>query len=275
MALVWLFKMIRVFIIIFLFIAFITLAKIYLQPFQISDDLAIESSYKKRLEVNPKDTFFPSLIRYTSESAKLLNSVKEKDLLGFRCSDSFIRTNQGVYILENVKTSKKDKKRLKNQPFIEFMRNKEKQMPKGKRILTARVCEMENKTMLIFYSIGIYNSKSADNTPIFQTILNSVYNDAFVQIIPRLPSLRLGFSGQAKNILIRSRTFTIARSNGHLRCDEPFQLGTNNLLYVLCDEQQSKSANYFIYEVNLNTGITRLLRRCVNNFIDKLKTVCN
>ena len=80
MALVWLFKMIRVFIIIFLFIAFITLAKIYLQPFQISDDLAIESSYKKRLEVNPKDTFFPSLIRYTSESAKLLNSVKEKDL---------------------------------------------------------------------------------------------------------------------------------------------------------------------------------------------------
>jgi len=255
-------KMIRILIIIFLLIAFITLAKIYLQPFQISDDMAIESSYKKRLEVNPQDTFFPSLIRYTSESAKLLNSVKEKDLLGFRCSDSFIRTNQGVYILENVKTSQKDKKRLKNQPFIEFMRDKEKQMSKGKRILTARICEMENKTMLIIYSIGVYDNKSADNTPIFQTIINSVYNDAFIQIIP-------------KNILMRSRTFTIARSNGHLRCDESFQIATNNLLYVLCDEQQSKSANYFIYEVDLNTGATKILRRCANNFIDKLKTTCN
>ena len=268
--------MIRIIVIAFLLLAFIALAKTYyLQPFQISTDMAIQPSYKKRLEVNPQDTFFPSLTRYTSESAKLLNSVKEKDLLGFRCSDSFIRTNQGVYLLENVKTSQKDKKRLINQPFLEFMRAKESKLPKGKKILTTRICEMENKTMLIFYSIGIYNSKSADNTPIFQTILNSVYNDAFVQIIPRLPSLRLGFSGQAKNILIRSRTFTIARSTGHLRCDEPFQLTSNNLLSVLCGEQQPKSANYFIYEVDLNRGTGKILRSCLNNFAGKLKTVCN
>ncbi len=224
--------------------------------------MAIESSYKKRAVVNPKDTFFPSLIRYTSESAKLLNSTKDKDLLGFRCSDSFIRTNQGVYILEKVKTSNKDKRRLKNQAFIEFMRNKEKNLPKGKKILTARICEMEDNTLLIFYSIGMYDAKAADNTPIFQTIFNSVYNDAFIQIFP-------------KGKFIGSRSFTIARSNAHLRCDEPFQLDTNNLLYILCDEQQYRSANYFIYEMDIKTGISRVLRRCINNFINKLKTVCN
>ena len=255
--------MIRIIVIAFLLLAFIALAKTYyLQPFQISTDMAIQPSYKKRLEVNPQDTFFPSLTRYTSESAKLLNSVKERDLLGFRCSDSFIRTNQGVYLLENVKTSQKDKKRLINQPFLEFMRAKESKLPKGKKILTTRICEMENKTLLIVYSIGVYDNKSADNTPIFQTIINSVHNDAIIQIIP-------------KNRLIRSRTFAIARSTGHLRCDEPFQLTSNNLLSVLCGEQQPKSANYFIYEVDLNRGTGKILRSCLNNFAGKLKTVCN
>ena len=254
--------MIRVFIIIFLLLAFITLAKTYLQPFQLSDDMAIESNYKKRAKVNPNDTFFPSLVRYASESAKFLDSMKDNDLLGFRCSDSFIRTDQGVYILEKVKTNNRDKKRIKNEAFIEFMRNKERELPKGKKILTARICELENKTMLIFYSIGVYDSKTADNSSIVQTIFNSVYNDAFVQVFP-------------KGKFIGSRTFSIARSNAHLRCDEPFQLSANNQLYILCDEEQYRLSNYFIYEVDLNTGDTRLLNRCINNFINMLKTVCN
>src|SRR3989338_2245694 len=136
--------MIRIIVIIFILIAFIAVAKTNFQPFQITDDMAFEPSYKKRLELNPKDAFFPSLIRYTTESAKLLESVKDKYLLGFRCGDSFIRTSQGVYILENLKTDKKDKRRIKNQAFIEFMRNKEKDLPKGKKILTGKICEIED-----------------------------------------------------------------------------------------------------------------------------------
>jgi len=224
--------------------------------------MAIESSYKKRLTVNSKDIFFPSLIRYSQKSRRLLSRIKDKDLIGFRCSDSFIRTNQGVYILEHAKTSQKDKRRIKNQAFIEFMRNKEKELPQGKKILTARICETQNKTILIFYSIGVYDTKVADTTPIVQTIFNSINNDALVQVIPY-------------TFFLKSPTFTIDRSNGHLRCDEPFQITAKNLLYILCDDQQLKSANYLIYEIDLKRNTTKVLGRCENNFANELKTVCN
>ncbi len=254
--------MIRLIIILFLITIFIAIAKTKLQPFPISDDLAFESNFKKRAIVNTNDTFFPSLIRYSSESAKLLSLSKENDLQEFRCSDSFIRTNQGVYILESVKTSQKDKKRVKNESFIEFMRNKEKNLPKGKKILTARICQTKNKTLFILYSIGMYDSKSADNTPIYQTILNSTFNDAFIQIFPNAN-------------LIGSRIFNLDRSNSHLRCDEPFRVDINNLLYVLCSEESAKSANYQIYAVDLNTGRRKLIGKCLNNFSEKLLTICS
>lgn len=248
-------------IIIVLFSCFFIL-QTYFRPFQFTEDMGVEVNYKKRVAVNSRDLFFPSLIRYKSGMVKFLNSQKDDDLIGFRCSDSFLRTNQGIYILENLKTNTKDKRRVKNQAFLEFMLKKEKDLPKGKKILTVKLCETENKTLLIFYSLGSYESKSADNTPITQTLFNSVNNEAFLQIVT------------AGNFLL-SDTFTITRSAGYLRCDKPFQLGAGSLLYLLCDEQLSKSASYFIYELNLNTGKNRILGSCLNNFAAELKTDCH
>ena len=234
----------------------------YFQPFQLTEDMGVEANYKKRLTVKPRDIFFPSLVRYSSGVLNYLNSQKDNNLTGFRCSDRFLRTNQGVYLLENLKTKTKDKRRVKNQAFLEFMLKKEKNLPQGKKILTVRLCESENKTRLIFYSIGSYDSKSADNTPVSQTLYHSVDNEAILQLIP-------------KGIFPLSGSFTITRSDGYLRCDEPFQLGTDNRLYLLCDEQLAKSANYSVRELNLGTGKSRVLGKCLNDFTEELVTDCD
>lgn len=231
-------------------------------PFSITNDIVFESDFKKRSDVKPNHNIFTSLVRYSSESARLLNSVNKANLIGFRCSDNLIRTDQGVYILRNVKTDQNQKRRITNTNLVEFMRNKEKSITSGKKILTARICELEDKTLLIFYSTGVYDIKSAESSPIYQTIYNSDHNDAYIQIF-------------SQERIFGSRTYTIAKSQGHLICDDPFQITTTGILYLLCDEELEKSSNHFIYEMDLNIGSSKLFKKCLNNFVDTLKIKCD
>lgn len=255
-------KSVFLLLIILLTTVFIFISYLNRSPFQITEDMVMESGYTKRRLVNPIDSVFTSIIRYDTVSARILNSTMDRNLVEIRCSDELIRTDQGVYVLKTIKTSQKGKKRIKNEEFIEFMRNKEKNLTEGKKILSVRVCETADKSIYVFYSVGFYDIKNADNSPILQTIYNSVNNDAYIQMFSRWGNLG-------------NRLFTIAKSNTHLLCNEPFQLTTNNRLYVLCNEELYKHSNHFIYEINLNSGSAKVVGKCLNDYSGKLKTVCD
>lgn len=175
--------------------------------------MAVPSSYTKRGEVTEKNIYSQAR-KYTEETKKILASTKEDELLGFACSDNFIRTTQGVYLLENIKTEKRAKKRIKNTEFIEYMRNKERILPKGTKILSGKICEMENKTIILMYSIGAYDTQSMDSARPNQAILYSYNNTAFVEVL-------------AESFFSTEQQFILARSKNHIRCDQPFQINRN------------------------------------------------
>ncbi|GEM_PF-4861117 len=232
------------------------------QPFQLSDDMVTVKNYNKKLLVNEKDVYYGSTL-YTQKTKQLLADTNKETLIGIRCSDSFLRNDQGVYILENMKANFKNTRRLKNKEFIEFMRNKERELPKGKKILTARICETEDKTLLLFYSIGKYDIKTVNSTSIRKTILYSTKNNAFVQIIPKAP-------------FAPPQIFEIAQSEAHIRCDKPFQFNKTYHLTVLCTEEENWISTFFVNQINLQNGKTFILEKCVNTFKERLiHTDCN
>lgn len=229
--------------------------------FRISSDMAIAQNYIKRGNVPQKDSDF-GFTHYTKETEQLLGTTQDIDLSGFRCSDSFVRTDQGAYILENEKIKNGLTRRIKNDDFIEFMRKKEPDLPKGKKILTGKICETENKIKLIFYSIGMYDTKTVDNISIRKVIAYSNNNNAFVQKI-------------SENPLNTQQTFEITTSKAHIRCDQPFHISRNNILFILCEESGNWISNYLVYSVDLKDGSLSVLGKCMNSFKDKSQTICD
>ena len=242
--------------------ALATLFYFNLKPFTISPDMAFSNSYSKRNTLSDHDQVFTSLKRYSPQHLEILNSTKEEVLQDFRCSDEFIRTNQGVYILKNIKTSQKYKKTVQNSDFIEFMRNKETTMPQGKKILTVRICETKNEELLLFYSIGAYDSSNVDNSTIIQTVYSSTNNESYIQIFP---------AGR----LFGSQLIRLEKSANYLYCNEPFQITKNDTLSLLCSSEAGKKSSHFILEVNLNNGSKKLIGRCVNDYQADLQTYCD
>jgi len=254
--------MIRYLLLILSVILLILFYKINLPTFRASEDMAFQNQYLKKPLVSQNDDFFTSFIRYTDSSKKLLTSVNEESLIALRCSDNILRTNQGAYILKNAKTEKTYRRTIKNTDFIKFMRNKEYSLPHRKKILTVKICETDNNTVISFYSIGEYDSKNVDNNTILQTIHDSTNNEAFVEIISN------GFFPKAQ-------LFKIAQSKVHIICDEPFYLTKGKMLSILCNEEFSNLSSYLIYEVNLNTGNSKLLKKCSNKHGLKIQTICD
>ncbi len=251
----------------FLVLSLILLALVFLnyltkKPFAISKDMAFADSYLKKNVVSDHDQVFTTIKRYTPQHLSLLNSISPDELQNFRCSDEFIRTNQGIYILKNIKTSQKYKKIVKNSEFIEFMRDKEKNMPQGKKILTVRLCETKNNDLLIFYSIGKYDSSNVDNSTILQTVYSSIEDEAHLQIFPKGRSFG-------------SKSYLLEKSNNYLYCNEPFQITNNNALYILCSSEAYKKSSHFILDVDLNTGSKKNIGKCINDYREELKTTCN
>lgn len=231
------------------------------QPFQITEDLPIVKKYEKSAEVPQKDQL--NFIYYTNETKKLIEATSDSDLLDFRCSDSFIRTVQGAYVLENEKTEFGEKRRIKNLDFIEFMRNKEPTLSKDKRILSGRICELKDKTILLMYSIGAYNPKDAD----FQTprlvVLNSSNNSAFLQVISQKPFAKIG------------SVMEIRESKDHVRCDRLFQISRAGIVYMLCEEKGNFVSSFFIYRINLKLESFEVLKKCINRYEKGLKIFCS
>ncbi|OGK41962.1 hypothetical protein A3A74_04665 [Candidatus Roizmanbacteria bacterium RIFCSPLOWO2_01_FULL_35_13] len=254
--------MTRYLLITFIAVIFIFLYYLTQPPFVVSDDMAFEKNYKKRAIIDTKDDFFTSFTRYSKESKRFLDSFEDAELVAFRCSDNILRSIQGAYILKNAKTERFYRRTIKNNDFIAFMRNKEKTFPPGKKMLTSRVCETENKTILLFYTLGKYDSSNLDNNTILQTIHDSTENEAIVQIIPA-------------NFVFGTGLHNISRSRANLICDEPFHIGKNDLLYILCTEEFPKSSGYYISEINLNTGSSRILKKCLNLHGTEIKTTCD
>lgn len=221
--------------------------------------MAIPDNYIKRGVIPDKEGSY-KFTRYTQNLKKILEQ-KDSKLTEFRCSDSFIRTIQGVYILENIKTEKRAVRRIKNQKFENFMREKERRFESGMKILTGRICELSDKTVFLFYSTGSYDFKTADSTTARTVIVYSTNNTAYIDILD-------------KGFLSHSRTFNIAKSENHVRCDQVFQV-TEDKLYILCQEDKDFLVHYSSIEVNLNDGAVAVLENCTNGYKDKLETVCN
>lgn len=231
-------------------------------PFRVSSDMAFTENYQKKANISQNDDFFRSYTRYDESAKSYLNSMDDSKLREFRCSDNILRTNQGAYILKNAKTDQLYRRRIQNTDFINFMRKKEYSLPIGKKILTARICETEDKMVLLFYSIGSYDSANVDNNTILQTIHDSTNNETFLQIIP-------------SEIFTPSKHYRIAQSDAHVICEEPFQITKTNLLYLLCNEEISRKSNYFISELNLTKGDVRIINKCSNEFTGEIRTTCN
>jgi len=231
------------------------------QPFQISPDMGIPQRYEKRLGVAEKDQL--EFTYYTDQTRKVLQAINDSELLSFRCGDGIIRTSQGVYVLESEKTALGEKRRIQNQDFIEFMRNKEPKLPPGKRILAVRVCELKNNVILLFYTTGVYDSKDADTQTPRLVVLNSSNNEAFVQVIPQ------GFFARKDVMLV------IKESEEHTRCDIPFQVTRDYALYILCEEKQDFVSNYFVYRLDLKNGSLTILEKCINKFQKSIETFCD
>lgn len=229
-------------------------------PFKISEDMAISKSYEKRMQIPQNDQL--EFIYYTDRARKPIQKINDPELLGFRCGDGIIRTVQGAYVLESAKTALGEKRRIQNQDFIEFMRSKEPKLPPGKRILSARVCELKDNTILLFYTTGVYNSKDADTQTPRLVVLNSSNNQAFIQII-------------SIDLLRTNNIFEIRKSAEHTRCDRPFQITRDRALYILCEEKQDFVSSYFVYRLDLKNGSLAILEKCINKFQKGIETFCN
>lgn len=230
------------------------------QSFQISWDMAVQENYEKRAQVRQEDQL--EFTYYTDRTRKLMQKINDQELLAFRCGDGIIRTVQGAYVLESAKTDKGEKRRIQNDGFIEFMRSKEPELPLGKRILSARVCELEDNTILLFYTTGVYDSKDADTQTPRIVVLNSNDNWAFVQVI-------------RKGLFAKDAVLKIRKSAEHTRCDRPFQITRNYALYILCEEKQDFVSNYFVYRLDLKNGSLTILEKCTNKFQNGIETFCN
>lgn len=241
------------------------LASIFLRtnpplPFTLTPDMAAKEEFVKRENVMQKDQ--ANFLYYSDEAKKIIENVKESDLLGLRCTDSFIRTNQGAYILEHVKTDSLEKKRIKNFEFTEYMRNKEPGLPAGKKILSARICESEDKTLLMIYSIGKYNTNDTDALAPTQVILSSTENTVLIQII-------------SKSSQLNSSEKIFRESKNHLRCERVFQMTKNGIIYLLCEEKEDYLSTFDVYRIDLKTGRSELLKTCVNKFENEIEAVCD
>lgn len=215
--------------------------------------MAVPEIYEKRAKIPQKDQI--EFTYYTDRAKRLLQMINNSELLEFRCSDGIIRTAQGAYLLESAKTAHGEKRRIQNQDFIEFMRSKEPMLPPGKRILLARVCELEDNTIFLFYTIGVYDSKDADTKTPRLVMLNSRDNESFIQIIP-------------------GGIFKIKESAAHTRCDKPFQLTRARMLYTLCQEKQDLVSSFYVYQINLKDESSDILETCINKYDNGLKTSC-
>lgn len=232
------------------------------RPFGLTADMGLSESFMKRYSVLPNHSIFTSIIKYSSASADLLANIPNDSLQGLRCSDQFIRTDQGMYILKHIKTQERQKRRVTNKEFIEYMRSKEPNLPVGKKTLTVRVCEAENRTLFILYSIGVYDKKMADNASLHQVIYSSQKNETFIDVF------QPGLLGSKK-------TFRIESTRYHEVCNEVFQLGTDNTLYLLCSEESPAESTHRLYVLDLNTGNKSLVGACVNGYPPNIGSVCN
>lgn len=227
-------------------------------PFQITNDMA-PREYEKRAQVQETEQL--SFVHYTQKTKDLLSQVADSKLEPFRCSDGIIRTPQGVYVLETEKTPLEHLRRIQNKNFIGFMRGKESSLPAGMKILSARVCEFSDKTILVIYSIGSYESAEADTLTAELVVLTSSDNKAYVEVI------KGGFFSKETVLKIRE-------SAEHTRCDNLFQATTDNTLYILCDERKDFISTYFVYKLNLGNGSYEILEECINEFQNGVKASC-
>jgi hypothetical protein len=221
--------------------------------------MAISPNYTKSAKISDKDPSY-GVTHYTDKTKNILGRADKNALLDFSCSDSFYRNIQGVYIFDNLRTDQMHVKRIKNDEFIEFMREKERSLPRGKKVLAGRVCELSDKTVLLFYSIGAYDTKLADSTTTRKAIAYSTDNSAFLEILP-------------KGLLNFNRNIEIGNSQNYFNCTQPFQL-TKQKLFVLCEEEKEWESNYVVLEVNLTNGKITVVEKCINRHRDKLETKC-
>ena len=245
-----------------LFVLFKHTSALSAPPFALSEDLAMETQYKKRAAISQINKSYGST-QFAQKTNKLLTETKDQGLSEFRCTDSFMRNDQGVYIFENIRVNNKLMQRIKNDDFIEFMRSKEPNLPRGTKTLTGRICELKDQTLLLFYSIGQYDANPADaSISIRKLIAGSTNNKAYLDVFP-------------KNRFYAKKSFEIASSVAHVRCDQSFYIKRNSLL-VLCEEEIELNSNYFVFDISLKNGSTKLVEHCSNKFGgEKTLTTCN
>ncbi len=232
------------------------------RPFSITPDMGVSEDYIARHSVDVRHPIFLSVIKYTSESAKILTDVKESDLLRIRCSDQLVRTDQGVYILKHLKTQARQKRRVTNNQFIEYMRKKEPYLSPGKKVLTVRACENNVGLMFMLYSIGEYDKNIANKSSIHQVIYNSKNNEAYVEVF-------------RSGIFAKNNLYKIEASKNHLVCNEIFQMRKYDVLSILCSEESEAASVHKLYDLNMNDGSKMLVAKCKNGYPPNIGTVCN
>lgn len=240
---------------------FLSIANRPYQPFDITDDFSIPENYVKSADI-PKVEVGYNFTQYTDKAKGALSKITEASLLGFSCGDRLIRTDQGVYIFEYLKTPEGHIRRIKNKEFIEFMREKEKHLPRGKKVLTAKICELTNGNILLFYSIGRYSIELADSLTTRSAIAYSDSNESFVELLP-------------KGALSAHKIVKIGDSTDHLTCDTLFQLSKGYELFLICQEDQDFQVNFSVVKIDLRNGRTSSLERCSNKYEKKLETLCS
>lgn len=230
------------------------------KPFEVTSDMAL-SNLTKKFDIQDKDSSY-GFVKYNDKIKKLLDNIPDDKLTPVACSDSFYRNVQGVYIFDNLRVGQVHFVRIKNEEFLEFMREKEGTFIGGKKILTGRICELADKTILLFYSVGIYDLELADTTTVRRAIAYSEDNTAYIDIIPR------------KSLLMK-RTLKIAESENNIHCHSIFQLTNGRELFLLCEESKEWHSNYFVKKISLKNGKAQVLGSCLNEHRDKLKTICD
>ena len=229
--------------------------------FDINQGMAISESYIKKMDIHEKN--FLSHIHYSKKTKKAFFEKKDSDLLGIRCTDGIIRTFQGVYLLENTKAANREKMRIKNTEFVNLMREKEPTLTQNRRILSSRVCEFENKSRVIFYTVGTYNTRDADFQSPRLTVLNSKDNIAYLDFIPSI----FTFGGKI--------TYKLAESENHTRCDRLFFVDKKNVILLLCEEKLDYASVFTTLMVDLNNGSFKTIEKCKNDYKNGLVTKCN
>lgn len=229
-------------------------------PFEITNDFNLENPVE-RFKVEDKDPSY-GFIKYQDKTKKLLSDIKGSELLEVSCSDSFYRNVQGVYIFDNLRVGQMHFVRIKNEDFLEFMREKEGTFSDGKKILTGRICQLSDKSILLLYSVGVYDLKLADTTNVRKAITYSWDNSSYVDII-------------SKNVIAGKKTIKIAESESNVQCYSIFHLTTNRELFLLCEELGDWQSNFYVKKVNLASGRVEILEECKNRHKEKLETTCN